>query len=128
MAFQAPSDVEFVDYIVKSLVDNPDAVNLNRSVDEMGVLLELQVDPTDMGKVIGKEGQNAQALRTLLRVFGAKENARVNLKILEPVGAEQPEAETAETNEAELPTEEGTAEAEEAATPSVDDVPTDVLV
>lgn len=109
MAQETPSDQEFVEFIVKAIVDSPDKVETKRSVDEMGVLIELSVDPSDMGKVIGKSGQNAQALRTLLRVLGAKNNARVNLKILEPEGG-APRPEKRE---------------EKAAT---DDVPTDVLV
>ncbi len=71
------------------LVDNPSAVKVERKVDEMGVLITLDVDPKDMGIVIGREGQTAKALRTLLRVIGAKNNARVNLKINEPEGSER---------------------------------------
>lgn len=77
-------DQEFIESIVKSLVENPDGVKLNRTVDEMGVLIELTVDKEDMGVVIGKEGRTAKALRTLLRVLGAKNDARVNLKIVDP--------------------------------------------
>ncbi|OGY80003.1 MAG: hypothetical protein A3B74_05080 [Candidatus Kerfeldbacteria bacterium RIFCSPHIGHO2_02_FULL_42_14] len=79
-------DQEFVDYVVKSIVDNPDAVEAVRTVDEMGVLITLKVNPTDLGQVIGRQGQTAKAIRTLLRVVGAKHQARVNLKILEPEG------------------------------------------
>lgn len=79
-------DKEFVEYIVKEIVDVPEKVNINRKIDEMGVLLELTVDPSDMGKVIGKDGNTAKSIRTLLRVLGAKNNARVNLKIIEPEG------------------------------------------
>lgn len=79
-------DKEFVEYIVKEIVDNPDKVKIERKIDEMGVLLELTVDPSDMGKVIGKDGNTAKSIRTLLRVLGAKNNARVNLKIIEPEG------------------------------------------
>lgn len=79
-------DKEFVEYIVKEIVDNPDKVTVERKIDEMGVLLELTVAPEDMGKVIGKEGNTAKSIRTLLRVLGAKNNARVNLKIIEPEG------------------------------------------
>lgn len=79
-------DKEFVEYIVKEIVDNPDKVKVERKIDEMGVLLELTVDAEDMGKVIGKEGNTAKSIRTLLRVLGAKNNARVNLKIIEPEG------------------------------------------
>jgi len=77
-------DKEFVEYVVRALVTNPDAVVVRRSVDDMGVLLELSVDPEDMGKVIGKAGATAKSLRTLLRVLGSRNDARVNLKIIEP--------------------------------------------
>lgn len=86
----ADKDVEFVEYVVKTIVTHPDDVGVKRSVDEMGVLIELTVNPEDMGQVIGKEGQTAKALRTLLRVMGAKNNARINLKIIEPEGREKP--------------------------------------
>ena len=79
-------DVQFLEYIVKALVDNPNDVKLNRKVDEMGVLITLDVNPADMGKIIGKQGNTAKAIRTLLRVIGMKNNARVNLKINEPDG------------------------------------------
>ncbi|HQU08229.1 MAG: RNA-binding protein [Parcubacteria group bacterium 21-54-25] len=82
-------DHAFIEYVVKALVDNPDAVNVVRSVDEMGVLLTLTVHPDDMGKIIGKDGATAKALRILLRVVGMKNNARVNLKINEPVGGKR---------------------------------------
>ncbi len=81
-------DAAFIEYVVKQLVENPDKVQIERTVDEMGVLIQLTVDPADMGRVIGKEGRTAKALRTLLRVMGAKNNARVNLKIMEPGGGE----------------------------------------
>ena len=79
-------DQEFVEYVVKALVDNPDKVKVDRRVDEMGVLVTLDVDSADMGKIIGRDGATAKALRTLLRVVGMKNNARVNLKINEPEG------------------------------------------
>jgi len=79
-------DAQFLEYVVKSLVDNPGDVKINRSVDEMGVLLTLSVNPEDMGKIIGRMGNTAKAIRTLLRVVGMKNNARVNLKINEPEG------------------------------------------
>jgi predicted RNA-binding protein YlqC (UPF0109 family) len=82
----ADNDKAFVEYVVKAIVENPDKVKVERKVDEMGVLLELTVDPADMGKIIGKEGRTAKAIRTLLRVLGAQLNARVNLKIIEPEG------------------------------------------
>ena len=81
-------DQAFVEYVVKAIVDNPDAVVITRSIDDRGVLLELSVDPEDMGKIIGKAGATAKALRTLLRVLGAKSDARFNLKIVEPEGSE----------------------------------------
>ena len=81
-------DQEFVEYVVKALVDNPEKVKVDRRVDEMGVLITLDVDLADMGKVIGRDGATAKALRTLLRVVGMKNNARVNLKINEPAGRE----------------------------------------
>ena len=79
-------DREFVEYVVKAIVDNPDKVEVNRTIDEMGVLLELTVAPEDMGKIIGKDGKTAKSIRTLLRVLGAKNDARLNLKIVEPEG------------------------------------------
>lgn len=79
-------DQAFVDMVVRELVDNPDKVKTERTVDDRGVLITLTVDPADMGKLIGKEGRTAKAVRTLLRVIGAKNNARVNLKIAEPEG------------------------------------------
>lgn len=82
-------DHAFLDYVIKALVDNPDAVAISRTVDEMGVLLTLTVHPDDMGKIIGRDGNIAKALRTLLRVVGMKHNARVNLKINEPAGGKR---------------------------------------
>ena|SRR3989338_4486790 len=82
------SDRDFIEYVVKQIVDEPDAVEVTRSVDELGVLITLKVGKFDMGKVIGKSGQTAKSLRTLLRVIGSKNNARVNLKIVEPDGSE----------------------------------------
>ena len=77
-------DQEFVEMVVKAIVDSPEKVKTERKVDEMGVLIELTVDPEDMGKIIGKEGKTAKSIRTLLRVLGAKERSRVNMKIIEP--------------------------------------------
>ncbi len=79
-------DQEFLDYVIKALVDYPDQVKTNRTVDEMGVLLTLEVGAADMGKIIGRQGNTAKAVRTLLRVVGMKNNSRVNLKINEPIG------------------------------------------
>lgn len=81
-------DQEFVEVVVKYLVDNPSDVTVTRKIDEMGVLLTLKVNPADMGTIIGRQGNTAKALRTLLRVVGAKNNARVNLKLEEPEGRE----------------------------------------
>ena len=79
-------DQQFVEYIVKSLVSNPDAVEVTRTIDEKGVLLELTVDPEDLGRVIGKRGGTAQSIRTLLRALGTKNEARYNLKIVDTDG------------------------------------------
>jgi uncharacterized protein len=76
-------DQQFVEYLIKSIVGNPDAVSIARSVDEKGVLLELTVDPEDLGRVIGKRGATAQSVRTLLRALGTKNDARYNLKIVD---------------------------------------------
>lgn len=83
-------DAEFVEYVVKSIVDHPDDVKLERNIDEMGVLITLTVNPEDMGQIIGRQGATAKSIRTLLRVIGARNNARVNLKINEPEGSERP--------------------------------------
>jgi len=82
-------DHAFLDFVVKALVDHPEAVVIARTVDEMGVLLTLTVHADDMGKIIGKDGNTAKSLRTLLRVVGMKHNARVNLKINEPAGGKR---------------------------------------
>jgi len=79
-------DTQFLEYLVKALVDHPDDVRIKRTVDEMGVLMTLDVNPEDMGKIIGRSGNTAKAIRILLRVVGMKNNARVNLKINEPGG------------------------------------------
>jgi len=106
-------DQQFIEYIVKALVDNPDDVQTERTVDEMGVLIQLKINQADMGKVIGKEGRTAKALRTLLRVIGSQDNARINLKIVEPEGGRSMDIPNGE--EASTPTEEvAEAPAEEA--------------
>ena len=79
-------DKEFLDFLIKSLVDNPKDVKVERRVDEMGVLLSLKVNPEDMGQIIGREGSTAKAIRNLVRIVGLKNHARVNLKIEEPEG------------------------------------------
>jgi predicted RNA-binding protein YlqC (UPF0109 family) len=79
-------DQEFLEFVIKSLVDHPEEVKIARQVDELGVLLTLAVNKDDMGKVIGRSGATAKAIRTILRVVGMKHDARVNLKIEEPEG------------------------------------------
>ena len=80
------NDKDFLEYVVKALVDHPEDVKVGRTVDEMGVLITLDVHSEDMGKIIGRNGNTAKAIRTLLRVVGMKNQARVNLKINEPEG------------------------------------------
>lgn len=80
-------DQEYVEYVVRGIVNHPEDVKVERTVDEMGVLLTLHVNPEDMGYVIGRQGQTARSIRTLLKIVGAKSNARVNLKIYEPEGS-----------------------------------------
>ena len=82
-------DQEFLEQVIKAMVEHPEDVVVSRNVDEMGVLLTLDVNRADMGTIIGKDGQTAKAIRTLLRVVGMKHNARVNLKINEPAGGER---------------------------------------
>lgn len=77
-------DQEYLEYVVKGIVAHPDDVRVERTVDEMGVLLTLHINQADMGYVIGRQGQTARAIRTLLKIVGAKNNARVNMKIYEP--------------------------------------------
>ena len=79
-------DQDFLEFVVKSIVNNPDDVKVDRKVDEMGVLLTLKVNPEDMGQIIGRQGSTAKAIRTVLRVIGLKNSARINLKIEEPEG------------------------------------------
>ena len=86
-------DKEFLEYVVKAIVGNPEDVSVDRTVDEMGVLLTLKINPADMGYVIGRRGQTAQAIRTLLKIVGAKNSARVNLKIYDPNGGQRPDRE-----------------------------------
>ncbi|MBI5793746.1 KH domain-containing protein [Candidatus Uhrbacteria bacterium] len=89
-------DQEFVEYIVRAIVNHPDDVRTDRIVDERGVLITLHINQEDMGYVIGRQGQTARAVRTLLKIVGAKENARVNLKIYEPEGSRRPPRESRE--------------------------------
>ncbi len=114
-------DQQFVEYIVKTLVNNPDKVQIDRTIDEKGVLLSLEVDPEDVGRIIGRRGATAQSIRTLLRALGTKNDARYNLKIVNnddyepatkaddaPVENATGETETEETVEADdAPVEEG---------------------
>jgi len=93
-------DQQFIEYIVKSLVGNPDAVKIDRTIDEKGVLLELTVDPEDLGRVIGKRGATAQSLRTLLRALGTKNDARYNLKIVDVGGPRPPRSDSASADQA----------------------------
>ena len=110
-------DQQFVEYIVKTLVNNPDKVQIDRTIDEKGVLLSLEVDPEDVGRIIGRRGATAQSIRTLLRALGTKNDARYNLKIVNNDDYE-PAAKEAEGDEvAEAPVEEAP-EAEE-----IDDAP-----
>lgn len=80
------TDKDFLEFVIKSIVDHPDDVKVDRKIDEMGVLLTLKVNPADMGQIIGRQGSTAKAIRTILRVIGMKHNARINLKIEEPEG------------------------------------------
>ena len=84
----ATIDQQFVEYIVKTLVNNPDKVKIDRTIDEKGVLLSLEVDPEDVGRIIGRRGATAQSIRTLLRALGTKNDARYNLKIINNDGFE----------------------------------------
>lgn len=94
-------DQAFLEFVIKSLVNYPDDVKIERQIDEMGVLLKLQVNRADMGQIVGRQGATAKAIRSLLRIVGLKNNARVNLKILEPEGgsmvASAPSAEPTHT-------------------------------
>jgi predicted RNA-binding protein YlqC (UPF0109 family) len=97
------SDEQFLEYVVKAIVDSPDDVKVNRQVDEMGVLLTLKVNSKDMGQVVGRQGSTAKAIRSLLKIVGIKNNARVNLKIEEPEGGKRFTRETPEDRGASRP-------------------------
>lgn len=99
-------DQQFIEFVVKSLVNNPDAVEVVRTIDEKGVLLELTVDPEDLGRVIGKRGATAQSLRTLLRALGTKNEARYNLKIVDNGEAPVPRSASAQPVADDKPTDE----------------------
>ncbi len=119
-------DQKFVEDVVKAIVDNPDKVSTERTIDERGVLIKLTVDPEDMGKIIGKEGKTAKAIRTLLRVLGAKNNARVNLKIVEPEGSE-PSRHTDDDQDNDSSSDDNDNDNNDSSDTSMDDVPNDVL-
>jgi len=85
-------DKQFLEMVVKSIVANPNDVVVDRTIDERGVLLTLKTNPADMGYVIGRKGQTAQSIRTLLKIIGAKNNSRVNLKIYDPEGGNRHES------------------------------------
>ena len=99
MAAKMEQDQEFVEFLVKSIVGHPDDVETERNIDERGVLITLKVNPEDMGYVIGRQGQTARSIRTLLKIVGAKSNARVNLKIYEPEGSRPPREQREEREE-----------------------------
>ncbi len=90
------ADQEFLEYVVKGIVDHPEDVKVERRIDEMGVLLSLRVNSADMGQVVGRQGATAKAIRSLLRIVGIKHDARVNLKIEEPEGSTRGQAPAAE--------------------------------
>jgi hypothetical protein len=117
----AEFDQEYLEYVVKGLVDNPKDVKVERKVDEMGVLLTLDLNPEDMGKVIGKSGNTAKAIRSLLRVVGMKNQARVTLKINEPEGSTHTSARAETPAPAEAP-------AESSAAASVDQAMEDLKI
>jgi len=127
-------DQQFVEFVVKSLVSKPDEVKVERTIDEKGVLLELTVDPEDLGRVIGKRGGTAQSIRTLLRALGTKNDARYNLKIVDngPPPEDRPRREDREDRVEREPAEDSwssknasetdTVDAEESAESEKDDV------
>lgn len=146
----ASIDEQFIEYIVKSLVSKPDAVKIERRIDEKGVLLELTVDPEDLGRVIGKRGATAQSLRTLLRALGTKNDARYNLKIIDVGGprparqasdddqpaksddntgsdSEEPETEKPEAEAEDRPAEETNKEEPQSEESAAEDKPSDVV-
>jgi len=94
------ADKDFLEFLIKAIVDNPDDVVVERKIDEMGVLLTLRVNQQDMGQVVGRQGSTAKSIRSLLRIVGIKNNARVNLKIEEPEGSTRGPAAAAPEEEA----------------------------
>lgn len=123
-------DQEFLEFLVKSIVDHPEDVTVERKIDEMGVLLSLRVNRQDMGQVVGRDGTTAKAIRSLLRIVGVKNNARVNLKIEEPPGGRRPERssreesapETQESKNEEPNSPAGTEESKSAVDKVIDDI------
>jgi len=99
---KAENDKEFLEFVVKALVDHPNDVKIDRKVDEMGVLLSLKVNPEDMGQIIGRSGSTARAIRTLVRIVGLKNQARVNLKIEEPEGGRTAEKKSSDLEDLKL--------------------------
>lgn len=120
MADTATIDQQFVEYLVKALVANPDKVKIERTIDERGVLLELYVEPEDLGRVIGRNGSTAKSIRTLLRALGVKNGARYNLKIVD-TGDSRPE----QTKQKAAPSD---AEKPQAEADAVEDVPEEAKV
>lgn len=118
-------DQQFLEYVIKALVDHTEDVKITRVVDEMGVLLTLSVHKDDMGKVIGRSGATAKAIRTILRVVGMKYDARVNLKIEEPEGSERGTSRDMGSSSEEAPEDTGPAKPYERDT-TVDDVISDL--
>ena len=98
----AENDTAFLEFIIKSLVENPDAVRVSRRVDDMGVFIELIVDPADMGKIIGRNGHTAQAIRTVMKAFGKKHQANISIQIKEPETSTKKETQTLDEAVAEL--------------------------
>lgn len=98
-------DQKFIEDTIKAIVDNPTDVTTERTIDERGVLITLKVNPEDMGQIIGRKGNTIRAVRTLLRVLGARSNARLNLKIYEPEGSRHIPREATETTESPVATE-----------------------
>ena len=116
-------DQQFIEYVVKSLVGNPEAVHIDRRIDEKGVLLELTVDPEDLGRVIGKRGATAQSMRTLLRALGTKNDARYNLKIIDNGvgGGENEDARPAKSDSTSDSSDDSSAKPAEPVEPAKDD-------
>lgn len=120
-------DQQFIEYIIKSIVSNPDDVVVERIVDERGVLLELNVNPEDLGRVIGKRGSGAQSLRTLLRALGIKNDARYNLKIIDDGDSQSTKTDNRETSERSSADEQATVSSVNAVDDDDDDEPTSTV-